>query len=82
MSVGPRNPETAQNPVYIAYCRQCGGMTGAIADNPSLRKDVAEFAADFIEAGDYMERRTAADVWDGKWCECALTGQKSTGSPP
>lgn len=63
-----RDPEKAKKPAYISYCRTCGGMTGAC--DTERTDDAAEFAREVIAAGQILERETAAEVWNGKWCIC------------
>jgi hypothetical protein len=59
-----------QKPVYLSFCRQCGGATGACCDEIERSNDVARWVAECIRGGLIIERGNNVDVKLASWCEC------------
>lgn len=71
-AIGEAREEVQQQPAYIAYCRKCGGMAGACADEVGHAESVAQFVQECVSAGLIVERGTALEAVNAIWCDCGL----------
>lgn len=66
----------AAMPSYVSICRKCGYMNGAIVDDDTDRKSVANFVAEEIRYGQIIVRLPVSMVRTIIWCNCHEAAEK------